>query len=168
MRGYGMPQASFADDANIDECAKAVGMEPLEYRMKYIMPKGFHDGFSGNTNYYDSFRECLEKGKEYIEYDKKREEYAKDIGPVRRGIGVAVDVDEARGHPPAPGVDDPGGPGGGQRLHGGDFTAGHRHVRLDAGTAGAVIDGSAPDDQIKHEIPFFCAIISSRPQAGSR
>ena len=90
MRGYGMPQASFADDANIDECAKAVGMEPLEYRMKYIMPKGFHDGFSGNTNYYDSFRECLEKGKEYIEYDKKREEYAKDIGPVRRGIGVAA------------------------------------------------------------------------------
>ena len=90
MRGYGMPQASFADDANIDECAKAVGIEPLEYRMKYIMPKGFHDGFSGNTNYYDSFRECLEKGKEYIEYDKKREEYAKDIGPVRRGIGVAA------------------------------------------------------------------------------
>ena len=90
MRGYGMPQASFADDANIDECAKAVGMGPLEYRMKYIMPKGFHDGFSGNTNYYDSFRECLEKGKEYIEYDKKREEYAKDIGPVRRGIGVAA------------------------------------------------------------------------------
>ena len=90
MRGYGMPQASFADDANIDECAKAVGMGPLEYRMKYIMPKGFHDGFSGNTNYYDSFHECLEKGKEYIEYDKKREEYAKDIGPVRRGIGVAA------------------------------------------------------------------------------
>ena len=24
MRGYGMPQASFADDANIDECARAV------------------------------------------------------------------------------------------------------------------------------------------------
>ena len=39
---------------------------------------------------------------------------------------------------------------------------------LDAGAAGTVIDGSAPDDQIKHEIPFFCAIISSRPQAGSR
>ena len=90
MRGYGMPQASFADDANIDECAKAVGMDPLEYRMKYIMPKGFHDGFSGNTNYYDSFRDCLEKGKEYIEYDKKKAEYAKDTGNIRRGIGVAA------------------------------------------------------------------------------
>ena len=90
MRGYGMPQASFADDANIDECAKAVGMEPLEYRMKYIMPKGFHDGFSGNTNYYDSFRDCLEKGKAYIDYDRKVKEFASDTGPIRRGIGVAA------------------------------------------------------------------------------
>ena len=90
MRGYGMPQASFADDANIDECAKAVGIEPLEYRMKYIMPKGFHDGFSGNTNYYDSFRDCLEKGKAYIDYDRKVKEFASDTGPIRRGIGVAA------------------------------------------------------------------------------
>ena len=90
MRGYGMPQASFADDANIDECAKAVGIEPLEYRMKCIMPKGFHDGFSGNTNYYDSFRDCLEKGKAYIDYDRKVKEFASDTGPVRRGIGVAA------------------------------------------------------------------------------
>ena len=93
MRGYGMPQASFADDANIDECAKAVGMDPLEYRMKYIMPKGFHDGFSGNTNYYDSFRDCLEKGKEYIEYDKKEgrvcQGYRQHSPGYRRG-GVLV------------------------------------------------------------------------------
>ena len=27
MRGYGMPQASFADESNVDECAKAVGMD---------------------------------------------------------------------------------------------------------------------------------------------
>ena len=81
---------------------------------------------------------------------------------------MAVDVDKAGSYPFAPGVDDPGGLGLGQRFHRGDFTAGHRHVRLDAGAAGTVIDGSAPDDQIKHEIPFFCAIISSRPQAGSR
>ena len=90
MRGYGMPQASFADDANIDECARAVHMDPLEYRMKHIMPKGFHDGFSGNTNYYDSFRECMEKGKQYIDYDRKVKEYAQDTGDVRRGIGVAA------------------------------------------------------------------------------
>ena len=43
-------------------------------RDRYIMPKGFHDGFSGNTNYYDSFRECMEKGKQYIDYDRKVKE----------------------------------------------------------------------------------------------
>ena len=54
------------------------------------MPKGFHDGFSGNTNYYDSFRDCLEKGKAYIDYDRKVKEFASDTGPIRRGIGVAA------------------------------------------------------------------------------
>ena len=89
MRGYGMPQATFADEANIDECAAAVGMEPLEYRMKFIMPKDFHDAFSGNTNYFDSFRACLEKGRAAMDYDRKWAEFAKDTGPIRRGIGAA-------------------------------------------------------------------------------
>ncbi|MBQ6078126.1 MAG: xanthine dehydrogenase molybdenum-binding subunit XdhA [Clostridia bacterium] len=89
MRGYGMPQASFANDSNIDECAHAIGMDPVEYRDRFIMPKGFEDGFSKNVNYYDSHRECLEKGKELIDYDRKKAEFALDKGPVRRGIGCA-------------------------------------------------------------------------------
>ena len=90
MRGYGMPQASFADEANVDECAKAVGMDPLAFRMQNIMPQGYEDGFSHNVNYDDSFRQCLEAGKKYIDYDRKLAEFAKDTGPVRRGIGVAT------------------------------------------------------------------------------
>ena len=90
MRGYGMPQASFADDANIEDCAKAVGMNPLEYRNKFIMPKGFEDGFSHNVNYYDSFRDCMEKGRVAIDYDRKIKEYQNQTGPVRRGIGMAA------------------------------------------------------------------------------
>ena len=90
MRGYGMPQASFADDANIEECARAVGMNPIEYRNKFIMPKGFEDGFSHNVNYYDSFRECMEKGRAAIDYDRKLKEYQNQTGPVRRGIGMAA------------------------------------------------------------------------------
>ena len=90
MRGYGMPQASFADDANIEECALAVCMNPIEYRNKFIMPKGFEDGFSHNVNYYDSFRECMEKGRAAIDYDRKLKEYQNQTGPVRRGIGMAA------------------------------------------------------------------------------
>ena len=90
MRGYGMPQASFADESNVDECAKAVGMDPLAFRMQNLMPKGFEDAFSHNVNYEDSFRQCLEVGRKYMDYDRKVAEYAKDTGPVRRGIGVAT------------------------------------------------------------------------------
>ena len=90
MRGYGMPQASFADEANIEDCAAALGMDSYEFRQKNVMPRGFHDDFSGNTNYYDSFRECMTKGAAYIDYERKKAEYAKDTGPIRRGIGMAT------------------------------------------------------------------------------
>ncbi len=90
MRGYGMPQASFADESNIDDCAAALGMDPYEFRWKTIMPQGFHDAFSGNTNYCDSFRECMEKGAAYIDYERKKREYAADTGSIRRGIGLAT------------------------------------------------------------------------------
>ena len=90
MRGYGMPQASFADESNVDDCARAVGMDPLAFRMQNIMPQGFEDGFSHNVNYNDSFRECMEAGRKYIDYDRKMAEYAKETGPIRHAVGMAT------------------------------------------------------------------------------
>ena len=90
MRGYGMPQANYSDECNIDDCAKAIGMDPVEFRRLNIMPKGFHDNFSGNTNYYDTYRECMAKGAEIVDYERKRKEYGHDTGNIRRGIGVAT------------------------------------------------------------------------------
>ena len=85
-----MPQASFADESNIDDCARAVGMDPVEFRRLNIMPQGYHDNFSGNTNYYDSYRQCMARGAELIDYARKREEFSRDTGNIRRGIGVAT------------------------------------------------------------------------------
>lgn len=90
MRGYGMPQASFADESNIDECAHALGIDPVDYRMQIIMPKGFTDNFSKNVNYFDSFRTCLNRGREVFEYDRRKAEYAGDTGDIRRAVGVAT------------------------------------------------------------------------------
>lgn len=89
MRGYGIPQAMFANESHIDECAKAVGMDPLEFRRKNLMPQGYRDAFSGNVQYDDSYRECLRKGAEAIGYAEKRKAYEAQTGPVRRGIGLA-------------------------------------------------------------------------------
>ena len=90
MRGYGIPQAMFAMESHTEDVARAIGMEPYEFRMKNVMPKGFTDGFSKNVNYYDSFRECMEKGRKEFDYDKRKEKYARQSGDIRRGVGMAV------------------------------------------------------------------------------
>ena len=90
MRGYGIPQAMFAGESHIDDVAKAFALEPLEFRHKNIMPKGYVDGFSKNENYSDSFNKCLDKGMEHIDYYRKLKEYQNQTGPIRRGIGLAA------------------------------------------------------------------------------
>lgn len=90
MRGYGIPQAMFAVESHTDDIALALGIPPYEFRWKYLMPKGYTDGFSKNVNYFDSFHQCLEKGKEHIDYDRKVQEYANQTGEIRKGIGVAA------------------------------------------------------------------------------
>ena len=43
----------------------------LIHILQNIMPQGYEDGFSHNVNYDDSFRQCLEAGKKYIDYDRR-------------------------------------------------------------------------------------------------
>ena len=90
MRGYGIPQAMFAGEAHIEDVAKALNMDSLAFRRKNMMPVGYVDGFSKNENYFDSLNQCIDKGMAYIDYERKLEEYAKDTGPVRRGVGMAI------------------------------------------------------------------------------
>ena len=90
MRGYGIPQAMFAMESHTEDVARALGIPSYAFRMKNVMPKGFKDNFSKNVNYYDSFRECMEKGRKDFEYDRKLKEYAHQTGDIRRGVGMAV------------------------------------------------------------------------------
>ncbi len=90
MRGYGIPQSMFATESHQDDIAKALGIDPLELRYRNVMPKGYLDPFSKNQNYADSFRQCLDKGAEAIDYYKKKELYKNQTGSIRRGIGCAV------------------------------------------------------------------------------
>jgi len=90
MRGYGIPQAMFPVESQIDDIARKLGEHPIEYRLKNLMPVGYVDGFSKNENYFDSFKQCIEKGKAYIDFDKKYEEYKNQTGNIRRGVGCAV------------------------------------------------------------------------------
>ncbi len=89
MRGYGMPQASWAHECHIEDICTALGVDSLQFRRDHIMPVGYVDGFSKNENYYDSFNQCFDKAVAYMDYDRKHKEYANQTGPIRKGIGIA-------------------------------------------------------------------------------
>lgn len=90
MRGYGIPQMMFAMESHVDDIAKRLGIEPLKLRQMNLMEVGYKDNFSKNENYFDSFNQCIARGMEYMDYERKIKEFARDTGPVRRGIGMAV------------------------------------------------------------------------------
>lgn len=90
MRGYGIPQAMWAVESHMDDIARVLGRDPLEYRSQLVMPQGYTDPFSKNVNYYDTFHQVMEKGMKTIGYAEKRKAYENQTGPIRRGVGMAL------------------------------------------------------------------------------
>lgn len=90
MRGYGIPQSMFITESHTDDVARRLGMDPLAYRKLNMMQVGFSDSFYKYENTTDSLGQCIEKGKAYIDYERKRAAYQGQTGPVRRGVGMAI------------------------------------------------------------------------------
>lgn len=90
MRGYGTPQAIFAIESHIEDMALKLGIDPIEFRMKNIMPVGYEDAFSKSKLRFDAFGQCMELCKDYISWDEKRARYSGQTGAVRRGVGMAL------------------------------------------------------------------------------
>jgi len=90
MRAYGIPQVSFAIESSVEDAAKVLGIDSIKLREMNMMPVGYVDAFSKNCNYFDSLNQCIAKGKAYLDYDRLHAEYAKQTGPIRRGVGMAI------------------------------------------------------------------------------
>ena len=71
MRGYGIPQVCFAIECFMDDIAKEIRMDPLEFRKKNLIKGYYEDAYlkpiAANTN---GIFECLKKGAEYIHWMK--------------------------------------------------------------------------------------------------
>lgn len=89
MRGYGAPQVIFALEAMLDDAAAALGLDPLDVRLRNAACEGDTNPFTGKTIYSAGLPECLRKGRELFEWDKHREEGLNQQGRIRRGVGVA-------------------------------------------------------------------------------
>jgi len=89
MRGYGSPQVFFALESHLEDIARALGQDPVEFRLRNFVDLGFTDPITGMVVRSMGIRECLEKGKALIRWDEKKRRGAHQAGPRRRGLGVA-------------------------------------------------------------------------------
>ncbi|HEX7383115.1 MAG TPA: xanthine dehydrogenase family protein molybdopterin-binding subunit [Burkholderiaceae bacterium] len=91
FRGYGNLQATFAVEQHMDRMADAIGMDPLEFRLKNAQAAGEVTG-QGMVFRSCGFQDCLRSAAERSGYSRKRLEYAaarESGGPVKKGIGMA-------------------------------------------------------------------------------
>ncbi len=96
MRGYGAPQGHFTVETHLDEVARQLGEDPLEFRTRHAVREGDLDEVTAilkdDTRFARRIRscglhECIERGKEAIGWDGLTQP---DEPHLHRGMGVAL------------------------------------------------------------------------------
>ncbi|MFC4541444.1 xanthine dehydrogenase family protein molybdopterin-binding subunit [Halosolutus amylolyticus] len=96
MRGYGAPQGHFAVEAHLDEVARDLGVDPIEFKRNHAIRTGDLDDVSTILKDDDRFarrirscglRECIDRGKDAIGWDEIEQP---DEDHLHRGVGMAI------------------------------------------------------------------------------
>ncbi|AGL00671.1 xanthine dehydrogenase family protein molybdopterin-binding subunit [Desulfoscipio gibsoniae] len=87
FRGFGGMQSTFVRETLVDEICQKVGMDPVEFRMKFHRKVGGLGWFPGTKITSCALDKCLEIGAEKIGWKEKRAR--KKEGIRRKGVGVA-------------------------------------------------------------------------------
>ncbi len=87
-RGFGVSEAAYAHEAQMDTLAKALGMDPLELRLKNILLEGDR-GPTGEIFKSVGIKECLEKSAEAIGWGTGPTGWVTKEGKLRgKGLGT--------------------------------------------------------------------------------
>lgn len=89
MRGYGVPQMFFALESHLEDIARKLNLDPIEFRRNNLISTGYTDPLTKNVVRSFGVPECIEKGKELIKWDEKKILYKDQTGEKRRGLGMA-------------------------------------------------------------------------------
>jgi CO/xanthine dehydrogenase Mo-binding subunit len=89
FRGFGEPQVVFACESQMDELAERLGLDPLELRRRNALEVRDQTVTGHELKTSVGFREVLDRVAIAADWEKKRAEYGRDQGTVRRGIGLA-------------------------------------------------------------------------------
>jgi putative selenate reductase molybdopterin-binding subunit len=95
MRGYGAPQGTLALEGHLDEVARDLDLDPVEFRKRHYMEVGDLDEIAGMMGGEGAKRrirscgldECISRGKEAIGWDTVAQP---DEDHLHRGIGMAL------------------------------------------------------------------------------
>jgi CO/xanthine dehydrogenase Mo-binding subunit len=83
LRGYGLPQSSWAHESMLDMIADKLGINQIEIRLKNALEEGSVNPTRGDVLTSVGLKECIRKTAEAIEWNKPR--------PPNRGVGIACE-----------------------------------------------------------------------------
>ncbi|MTI79695.1 MAG: aldehyde oxidase [Firmicutes bacterium] len=90
LRGYGATQGTFALESAVNKLAKKLNMDPAEIRLKNIINEGETClTYNGKLLGSSTLRQCIEKGKELINWNEKYPQKELSNNKVR-AVGMAV------------------------------------------------------------------------------
>jgi CO/xanthine dehydrogenase Mo-binding subunit len=118
FRGFGAPQAIFALERHMDDLARWIGEDPLDFRRRHLPGAGSTTLTGAPIREADALRDLLERAASESDYTRRRDALSVGTTPLR-GIGMAL------------------------FMHGGGFTGSGEsflasRVRLEAGESGRV------------------------------
>jgi CO/xanthine dehydrogenase Mo-binding subunit len=90
LRGFGAPQATFAIESQIEELARKLGADPLEFRLKNMLVPGKRNATGEMMGASCGLPQCVEKVVASGNYREKSTRYGTQNGSVRRGLGLAL------------------------------------------------------------------------------
>jgi len=93
MRAYGTPQICFAVESQMDDYAREKGFDPIDFRLANLVKIGDIEPFDNIVINSNGLVECINKGKELIDWDKKKNEYEefnKNSKDFKKGVGMAL------------------------------------------------------------------------------
>ncbi len=90
FRGFGEPQVAFACECHMDEMARRLGLDPLELRRRNLLRQGDATATGQILCGSVGLEECLDRVVEAANYSSKVQQWGREQGALRRGIGIST------------------------------------------------------------------------------
>ncbi len=98
FRGYGVVQAYYALDLQLDEAAERLGMDPVELKLKNAVREGDISP-SGHPLVGHGLEDCIRRGAAEVDWPALRRRAREQAGTLRRGWGMGCEMHGSSAYP---------------------------------------------------------------------